>query len=310
MEDDYEAEDEGNDKLFDFHYEAKPGNPNDNDADWRFMVWYEDICRERMALLAACEDCNQQINEYKRSEKGYRKRINELKDNIAQLVKAFGEAQSEVEVVRQKYEPKNAENIHVDSYKVVCQERDRLINAESEYKMKIIKLESEVEMLSSNNNTQKEVVSKTSINKLVVITSTERQQELEKENSMLRYNLERLERTHKLLGNDIQPTKANTNSVQSIPVKRDLHVKKAHEKPRMNKKSIPTVLPLLQCPSSGSISGDVPSTSISSISRTTQARSTMHRLSYGDIHIKRQLQRGQSDTGSVSSNQYRRSSNT
>jgi chromosome segregation ATPase len=183
MEQDY------NDSTDDLHreldmLETRTGL-SDKEAEERFILWYEDICKERLEMLNLEEEYKRKIEELETSEDGYRRRIKELENGTISLLKTFEESQSEIEGLRNKYERNGSDvDIYNEPYDIVSKERNRLKEEDIRNKEKIRKLTDENKERRIYENYRE---SNQNIIKKEVKTYKDRIKKLEDEVKMLRH---------------------------------------------------------------------------------------------------------------------------
>lgn len=313
---------------------------SDKEAEERFILWYEDICKERMAMLNVEEDYKRKIEELETAEEGYRSRIRELENSTVALVKTFEESQLEIKGLRNKYEGHGSNNdAYNEPYDIVSKERnilrernirneekikkikdevtelkkyvDNKENKSSEkskdkrYKERIKTLEDEVKML---RHYVKDInylhdVKTDNVGKLVVITSTERLKSVESENEKLKYVLDKLKKKNRSLVSKAEWLETKLQSTEPVSAKRSTHVKTNTadtETIVINKKCIPSFLPRIRNSSPDLTADKRRSEFISTFSKQQDIPFLRFGLGYGEIY-KRMLKRQPSkDKGSKS----------
>lgn len=98
----------------------------DKEAESRFMLWYNDICSERFAMLESEEWYKRRIKELENVEEQHKQRISELKENKNKLIQKLADAQLEIKLLRKKNQSTEDDREFTDSYKALSIERDRL----------------------------------------------------------------------------------------------------------------------------------------------------------------------------------------
>lgn len=288
------------------------GNPpiSDKEAEARFIDWYEEICQERIKMSETEEEYKSQINDYQKAEASYERRIKELEQNATDLMKAFEEAEKEAKLLRTKYEPPNdSENTdtYAEPYRVVVKEKMKLLEAQKQNQNRIKTLEDEIKLLRKyvkDFESEQEIVrskqpAKPNKKGLVVITSSERLEVLEKQNLHLKSVCEQFEKERKDLITKINFLEAKLKSLGNTQTVRKFSDPGRRVKTEMtiNKKCVPTFLPKISRASSLS-SGQHDFDRRSSTPGTSGARSGFSiRNGYGEIHAKRRSV--SSDTSSV-----------
>jgi hypothetical protein len=193
------------------------------------------------SLKAKVKSLKDELKNVTSSEKEYKKRIKEMEVNTAKMMKEFESAQTELHVLRSKYEPKSNSELYADSYDIVSKERARLLDAEKNYETIITSLKEEVKLLRDElKGVANEVKHKKKEAGLLVITSTERMEMLELENRMLQNQLEKLERGKS----------AKFETPKAISVSRNRNENLPRDRIIINKQSVPTFLPRIQSVSS------------------------------------------------------------
>lgn len=286
---------------------------SDKEAEERFIAWYEDICQERMAMLAAEENYKNKINELETAEEGYKSRVQELENSTNVLVKTFEEAQSEIRSLRTKYEPRTDNNLYLEPYHTVTRERDNLLKSESENKRRIKELETEVKQLRnyvkgfSHEGPENNKLRRTKdVGQIVVVTSSERLNALERENENLKNKLERMK--HKNKSMDLKAKNTNikeqkTTETKSL-FKKEKSLKTPREKQVINKKCIPTFLPRIENKNYSLVSETKCSKCVPFLQRSSQTPTLMFGLGYSDIYRKVLLRSRSVDSTLLSSSQF------
>lgn len=293
------------------HYSGKESdrsNPqlSDTEAENRFIEWYEEICKERIAMSQTEEEYKAHIYGYQEAEKSYQRRINELEKSSSELAKAFEEAQNEAKFLRKKFEPPADENTdngaYFEPYNIVVKEKMKLLETQKINERKIKALEEEVVLLrnkTKNLETTDDTKPEKRINRrkrtIVVIANLERLEALEKENKQLKDRAERTENYRRALEAQIGHLETKLRSIELSPIRKKLEpIKRAQSKIVINKRCVPTFLTMTRVPLKTSISVDDMDGRISNRSSQSQEQC------YGQLYIQRKSA-SSDDTSSMSS---------
>lgn len=279
---------------------------SEKEAEMRFIEWYELICQERIAVSAAEEEYKAQIRLYQQSELSYQTRIDALERNADILANSLEDTQKESKRLKEKYEPTgNGMKGRGQPYKILLQEAVKLEDAKKQSQARIKILEDEIKLMRDyvknihTTRTSEKIPKKQS---LVVITHSERLAELEKENTHLRYLIEKCGKERESLCDQIRVLEHKLKSFEIAQIqKAGKRLNRTQSEKTTSKKCVPTFLPKLESRSSGFFTAtdaeDEGSQTLASQESVTRSGLSFG-LKYGQLYKRRSTCSELSDSGS------------
>lgn len=280
---------------------------SEKEAETQFIEWYELICQERVALTAAEEEYKAQIRLYKQSELSYQTRIDALEKNADILANSLKDTQKEAKRLKEKYEPTgNGMKGWGQPYKILLQEVVKLEDTKKQSQARIKILEDEIKLMREyvkNIHTKRTSEKIPKRQSLVVITHSERLEELEKENTHLRYLIEKCGKERESLCDQIRVLEHKLKSFELAQLQKSgKSLNRTQSEKITNKKCVPTFLPKLESRSSGFFTAtdaeDEGSQVLASQESVTRSGLSFG-LKYGQLYKRRSTCSELSDSGST-----------